>query len=87
MIFSSSTQSGNVIFILLYRTLDLLFLPSEPYHGEGIFKGNIMHSLLSICMNEKTSFTKVFRLNSLNVRTDQDVRLNKLCHKKPMTSN
>ena len=34
-----------------------------------------MHSLLSICLNENTSFTKVFLLNSLNARTDHDVRL------------
>ena len=46
-----------------------------------------MHSLLSICMNENTSFTKIFPLNSLNALTDHDVRLNKLRHKKPMTSN
>ena len=26
-----------------------------------------MHSLLSICMNEKTSFTKVVHLSSLNI--------------------
>ena len=44
-----------------------------------------MHSLLSICMNKKTSFTKIFLLNSLNARTDHDVWLNKLRHKKQMT--
>ena len=32
-----------------------------------------MHSLLSICMNENTSFTKMFLLNSLNAVTDHDV--------------
>ena len=41
-----------------------------------------MHSLLKICINENTSFTKMFLLNSLNARTDHDVRLNKLRHKK-----
>ena len=41
-----------------------------------------MHSLLSICMNENTSFTKMFLLNSLNARNDHGVRLNKLPHKK-----
>ena len=41
-----------------------------------------MHSLFSICMNENTSFTNMFLLNSLNARTDHDVRLNKLRHKK-----
>ena len=40
-----------------------------------------MHNLLTICMNENTSFTNMFLLNSLNARTDNDVRLNKLCHK------
>ena len=38
-------------------------------------------------MNKKTSFTKMFLLNSLNARTDHDVRLNKLRHKKSMTSD
>ena len=38
-------------------------------------------------MNENTSFTKMFLLNSLNAQTDHDVRLNKLRHKKAMTSN
>ena len=79
MIFSSITQSGNVIFILLYRTLFFYFLPSYS-------KRKIMHSLL-ICMNENTSYTNMFLLNSLNARTDHDVRLNKLRHKKSMTSN
>ena len=46
-----------------------------------------MQSLLSICMNENTAFTKMFLLNSLNAQTDHDVRLNKLRHKKSMTSN
>ena len=46
-----------------------------------------MHSLLLICMNENTSFPKMFLLNSLNARTDYDVWLNKLRHKKSMTSN
>ena len=41
-----------------------------------------MHSLLSICMNENTSFTKMFLLDSLNAQTDHDVWLNKLHHKK-----
>ena len=36
-----------------------------------------MHSLLSICMNENTSFTKMVLLNSLNAQTDHDIRLNK----------
>ena len=40
-----------------------------------------MHSFLSICMNEITSFTNMLLLNSLNARTDHDVRLNKLRHK------
>ena len=88
MILSSITQSGNVIFILLYRTLDRLFSTVFlAYHGGGISKGKIMHSLLSICMNEKSSFTKMFLLNNMNARTDHDVRLNKLRHKKSMTSN
>ena len=38
-------------------------------------------------MNENTSFTKMFLLNSLNAVTDHDIRLNKLRHKKSMTSN
>ena len=38
-------------------------------------------------MNENTSFTKMFLLNSLNARTDHDVRFNKIRHKKSMTSN
>ena len=46
-----------------------------------------MDSLLSICMNENTSFTKMGLLNSFNARTDHDVRLNKLSHKRSMTSN
>ena len=46
-----------------------------------------MHNLLTICMSENTSFTNVFLLNSLNAQTDYDVRLNKLRHKKSMTSN
>ena len=41
-----------------------------------------MHSLLSICMNEKISFTKMVLLSSLNAQTDHDVRSNKLRHKK-----
>ena len=41
-----------------------------------------MHSLLSICINEKTSFTKMVLLNRSNARTDHDVWLNKLRHKK-----
>ena len=41
-----------------------------------------MHSLLSICMNVKTSFTKMALLSCLNARTDHDVRSNKLRHKK-----
>ena len=46
-----------------------------------------MHSLLYICMNEKTSFTKMFFLSSLNARTDNDVPSNKLRHKKSTTPN
>ena len=46
-----------------------------------------MHSLLSICMNEKTSFTKMVLLSSLNARNDQEVRSNKLRHKKSTTPN
>ena len=42
-----------------------------------------MHSLLSICMNVKTSFTKMVLLSSLNARTDHD----KLRHKKSTTPN
>ena len=38
-------------------------------------------------MNENTSFKKMFLLNSLNARTDNDVRLNKLRNKKSMTSH
>ena len=34
-----------------------------------------------------TSFTKMVLLNSLNARTDHDVQLNKLHHKKSMASN
>ena len=37
-----------------------------------------MHSLLSICMNKKSYFTKMVLLSSLNARTDHDVRSNKL---------
>ena len=44
-----------------------------------------MHSILSICMNEKTSFTKMVLLSSLNAGTDHDVQLNKLRHKKSTT--
>ena len=46
-----------------------------------------MHSLLSICMNENNSFTKMVLLSSLNSRTDHDVRSNKLRHKKLTTPN
>ena len=46
-----------------------------------------MHSLLYICINENTCFTKMFLLNSLNALTDHDVRLNKSRHKKLMTSH
>ena len=46
-----------------------------------------MHSLLSISMNENTSFTKMFLLNSLNARTDDDFRLKKIHHKKSMLLN
>ena len=46
-----------------------------------------MHSLLSICMNEKTSFTKIVLLSSLNARTDHDVWSNKLRHKMSTTPN
>ena len=44
-----------------------------------------MHSLLSICMNEKTSFTKMVLLSSLNARNDHYVWSNKLRHKKSTT--
>ena len=46
-----------------------------------------MYSLLSICMNEKTYFTKMVLLSSLNDRTDHDVRSNTLRHKKSTTPN
>ena len=46
-----------------------------------------MHSFLLTCMNENTSFTKMDIFNSLNAQTDCEVRLNKLRHKKLMTSN
>ena len=46
-----------------------------------------MHSLLYICINENTFFTKMVPLNSLNARTDHGIRLNKLRHKKSMKSN
>ena len=38
-------------------------------------------------MNEKTSFTKMVLLSSLNARTDHDVPSNKLRHKKWTTPN
>ena len=40
-----------------------------------------MHSLLSICINENTSLTRMVLLNSLNDRTDYGVRLKKSCLK------
>ena len=46
-----------------------------------------MHSLLSICIKEKTSFTKMVLLSSLNALNDHDVRSNKLRHKKSMMPN
>ena len=36
-----------------------------------------MLSLLSLCINENKTFAKMVLLNSLNVQTDHDVRLNK----------
>ena len=87
MIFSTNTQSGNVIFILLYRTLDPLFSTVLGLPLWGSSKGKIKHNLLKICINKNTSFTKMFLLKSLNAQTDHDVRLNKLRQKKSMTSN
>ena len=82
MIRSTITQAENVIFILLYRILDRLF---STFLCIPWWK--MMHSLLSICMNEKTSFTKMVLLSSLNTRTDHDVPSNKLRHKKSTTPN
>ena len=87
LIFSTITQSENVIFILLYRILDPLFSTVLGLPWWGSSKGKMMHSLYSICMNEKTSFTKMVLLSSLNARTDHDVRSNKLRHKKSTTPN
>ena len=60
MIFSTITQSENVICILLYRILDPLFsiVLGLPWWGE--FQAKMMHSLLSICMNEKNLSQKRF---------------------------
>ena len=46
-----------------------------------------MHSLLYTGINENIFFTKMALLNSLDARTDHDVRLYKLRHKKSMKSN
>ena len=86
MIFSTITQSENVIFILLYRKLDPLFstVLGLPWWGE-FQRENDAQPL--ICMNEKTSFTKMDFLSSLNARNDHDVWSNKLRHKKSTTQN
>ena len=87
MIFSTITQSENVICILLYRILDPLFsiVLGLPRWGE-FQKDNDAQPI--IYMHEwKKSFTKMVLLSSLNVRTGHDVRSNKLRHKKSTTPN
>ena len=88
MIFSTITQSGNEIFILLYRTLDPLFstVLGLPWWGE-FQRENNAHPLIDMYKWKYIFQKKMFLLNSLNARTDHDVQLNKLRHKKSMTSN
>ena len=87
MIFSTITQSENVLCIILYRILDPLFsiVIGLPWWGE-FQRENDAQPL--IYMHEwKKSFTKMALLSSLNAQTDHDVRSNKLRHKKSTTPN
>ena len=77
---NSFFQKGMTYCCSIYvkKVMKLLaFIFEQPSYGEGSSKGKIMHSLLSICMNENTSFTKMVLLNILNAPTDHDVWLNK----------
>ena len=87
MIFSTITQSENVIFILLYHMLDPLFstVLGLPWWRE-FQRENGAQPLIH--MHEwKNIFHKMVLLSSLNARTDHDVRSNKLGHKKSTTPN
>ena len=86
MIFSTITQSENVICILLYRVLDPLFsiVLGLPWWGE--FQRENDAQPLIYMHERKKSFTKMFK-SSLNARTGRDVRSNKLRHDKSTTPN
>ena len=62
------------IYFIIQNIRSIIFL---GLYGEDSSKGKIIHSLLHICMNENTSFTKMVLLDSLNDRADHDIRLNK----------
>ena len=79
MIFSSITQSGNVLFILFYRTLDILF-STVLFQKENNAQTLIYLHECKYIFHKHVSFEEF-------ARTDNDVRLNKLRHKKSMTSN
>ena len=82
MIFSTFTQSENVICILLYRILDPLFsiVLGLPWWGE--FQSENDAQPLKYMHEWKKSFTKMVLLSSLNAQTGHDVRSNKLRNKK-----
>ena len=52
----------NIYFIIPNRTLYPLFSEVLLFRGEERSKGKIMNSLLSICLNEIKSFTKMVLL-------------------------
>ena len=52
------SRKCNIYFIIPKRTLGPYFQMSF-YHGEGRSKWKIMNSLLSICLNEIKSYTKM----------------------------
>ena len=68
----------NVIFIVLYGTLFLYFLPFSSNHGAGTSKDSTMHIATYGCNN---IFRKrVVFVNSFSAQADHDRRLNKSCH-------
>ena len=82
MIFSTITQSENVICNSLYRILHPLFsiVLGLPWWGE--FQRENYAQPLNYMHEWKKSFTRMVLLSSLNARTGHDVRSNKLRHKK-----
>ena len=76
------SRKCNIYFIIPNRTLDPLFsevllLLNRPIMVMGRSKGKIMNSLLSICLNEIKSFTKMVLLLDLTA----NIPFNKLRHK------